>query len=222
MWKKQTALTKKVFSILILLVAFATSANALEKCGSPVFVSQNWSMLTPPINCTDFNYNIYNSTKNIILANAPMAEVNESIYYFNWTLTEKVENYLVKLCDGTIKEVSVVNVEDNGMFSGLFLIPLIFAFMLLAIAFIIGDKHRMIRWALMFFAVVMILPTLWLGNLALTMNFPQYTEISDALGTLTEITGVVVLVFAVYILIITFISLIQIINERKQAKEDKY
>lgn len=219
---KQTKITKmKILLPIITLLVLALSASALEKCGSQIFVRENCTIVTPIINCSVFDYDIYNDT-NLIINNAPLTELNESIYFFNWTLSQQPMNYIIKLCDGTSKEISVVNREDNGMLSGLFLIPLIFAFMLLGVAYIIGDKHRMIRWALIFFAVVMVLPTLWLGNLALTINFPQATEISDALGTLTEIVGVMVLVFAVYILIITFISLLQIIAERKKAKEDKY
>ena len=82
---------------------------ALPMCEDSPKIKTNCSMVTPSITCSLYNYSIFN-TSGARLEFGNLTQLNDSIYYFNFTLMEG--EYLVKICDGAVREV-VIEEGDN-------------------------------------------------------------------------------------------------------------
>jgi len=65
-------------------------------------------MHTPSISCGTYNYNIYNlSNGAVIVGNESLALINDGIYKLNFTNISHAGNYVVKLCDGSVRGIIV-------------------------------------------------------------------------------------------------------------------
>ena len=105
--------TKKVLIWAILLFLFAQAVMAvLPMCGDTVEIITNCTMLTPTMqsNCT--TYNIITPNGSVARSESPLYLVNGQIYGFTFDLPEG--DYLVRLCDGTTREVHAFE-EDKNM-----------------------------------------------------------------------------------------------------------
>lgn len=107
---------------IIMTLLMLTGVTALEICTHTIEVlpdtNANCTMLTPELApSTHFNYTIFN-LEGAVVTTGNLAELNNSIYFFNFT--ESKGDYIIKLNDGTTREVSVV--EDSKMLNILYLI----------------------------------------------------------------------------------------------------
>ena len=97
----------KKLIILILMLILPYSVSALDLCQDAPQVKKNCAMATPTISqCTNFSYNIYN-TSGTLIQTGTMTLLKEDIYYFNLTMEEG--KYIIRLCDGATREVIVFN-----------------------------------------------------------------------------------------------------------------
>lgn len=69
------------------------------------------TLMSPTLSCTNYTYQIYNSTSNIENGNLTVFNLTSNIYYLNFN--QSVGTYFVKLCDGSTREIRVENM-DNG------------------------------------------------------------------------------------------------------------
>jgi len=113
--KAKIVVTVAMFALVILASVMTALAQPLPQCEDTVFLNQNCSMVTPRLsNCTVFNYDIINLSGAVIVDDDDLFLLNNSIYFFNFTLTNEPNDYVVHLCDGTTREVQVEG-EDDGM-----------------------------------------------------------------------------------------------------------
>jgi hypothetical protein len=97
-----------IITILSLAILLAVQAKV---CEDIVGINQNCTMLTPSLSCTNYNYEIYNTTDYI--RNDTLTQLNSSIYYFIFNDTGTAGGYLVKICDGSTREIVVGGDEEN-------------------------------------------------------------------------------------------------------------
>jgi len=81
-----------------------------------VSVGENCTIVTPSIRCqpTEF-YDIINLSGAEVVNNAPLFELNETIFFFNFTLTSEPNDFIIRLCDDTTREIQVVQGGSGGV-----------------------------------------------------------------------------------------------------------
>jgi len=136
-----------------LLLITAVYAEDMPMCQVPVTLGEDCVFVTPSINCSSYTYDVMDLTGIKVLNSEPMALLNDSIYYFNFTLTDEVADYEILLCDGTTREISIERDGDRMIATVLGLLGCIF--ILLVIAFGIKE-HEAIRLFFIMAAINMI------------------------------------------------------------------
>ena len=101
---------KKNILLIFLLICLIPLANALDICTDTKEISQPCQMMTPSMNCTDYNYSIL-STNGTIVETGNLTLVNLTVYSFNFTQGEG--DYVIYLCDETTREVRVTTEDDT-------------------------------------------------------------------------------------------------------------
>ena len=121
--------------ILVLLITIAT-ASALDICSDKNEILTDCVMVTPPLNCTNYTYSIFNISGNLSMHNN-LSEVypDSDIYQFNFTQPEG--NWVIQLCDGTSREVNVK--ESPNIKYQLYIITIIMA----ALLWYLGYKNEL-------------------------------------------------------------------------------
>lgn len=85
-------------------------------------------MLTPTItSCGNYTYDIINLSGDIATS-GNLSVLNGDIYQFNFT--EDLGDYIIKLCDGTTREVRVIRKLDDNMLGITLAFGIIIAFFL--------------------------------------------------------------------------------------------
>lgn len=215
-WNKQKSLKLILLPLLILLLS--TAILAYDKCGEQIYVNENCTMFSPIINCSGaYDYDIYNASQILIVNNAPMVEVNESMYYFNWTLTSREANFVVKLCDGTIKEIDVVyGLEDKMIAALLIFLPLLFGALLMAGAFLLNkEEHGIFRTLLFIVSFAMIFPSMSFAFASQSLFFPD--NVFDS--SLTNFLFAAIFIIAVILAYIVFYFMMKILERMAKGKE---
>ena len=101
---------KTIPLMIVMFLITMTSALAIEICEERMNVGDNCTMLTPSINCSAYNYTIYNTTN--LVRSGNLTQLNGSIYYF--IFNETTGDYLVELCDGSTREIRVEGEDMSG------------------------------------------------------------------------------------------------------------
>ena len=84
---------------------------AMPLCEDTPTISNNCTMVTPVITCSNYNYTILNTTGHHI-ESGNLSHLNSSVYYFNFS--QPSGQYIVVLCDGGLREV-IVEEDENTM-----------------------------------------------------------------------------------------------------------
>jgi hypothetical protein len=98
---------KNIYTVLLLLL-LTPLVNA-DLCINSENQKTNCTIITPPLSCAVYDYIILNKT-GTILTNDTLTQVNSSVYSFEFNYTDG--EYIIKLCDGSVKEISINN-GDN-------------------------------------------------------------------------------------------------------------
>lgn len=85
----------------MMLVSIVTG---LDVCQNYIKPNTPCEMVSPTISCVTYNYTITNSAGDYI-ENNTLSVLNSNFYYFNFTETSG--QYVVRLCDGTTREIYV-------------------------------------------------------------------------------------------------------------------
>jgi len=216
--------------ILYLIIAFLmiTTASALEMCDSYPEIRTNCTMVTPKIECSIYNYTIYN-TNSTVANSGNMTLFTTGIYSFNFT--EGKGDYLIELCDGTTREVFVREEANTKMFLiiGLVGIGLLYA---LLIHFITSghneDKHSPLK---ILFSIVTLTLIIILSSFmnhagsdeAISSNLQRTLEINYGLAMWTlVIFGMYLFIFLLFTLLtwITGKDYILILRDKFKEKDD--
>lgn len=99
---------KLIIWIIGLLLMIATASAIPDLCQYGFKAQTNCSYVTPPLNCTTYNYTIYNMTQQAAIQDNLLLFAAH-LYYFEWPLNLSGGKYVISLCDGTQREVLVTD-----------------------------------------------------------------------------------------------------------------
>lgn len=100
------------WQLSLLLICVIPFAFGLDICEYPIQPLEACIIQTPTLICDAYNYSIYNSTGGST-ENGNLTQFNGSIYEF--TFNQSTGDYIVKLCDGTTREIKVERWLDMGL-----------------------------------------------------------------------------------------------------------
>jgi len=167
----------------------------LDLCEDTVIISSNCTMVTPLINCVNYTYEIYNSTKKMV-ETGNLTEWNGSVYYINFTLGEG--DYLIKLCDGTTREVEVEHGDEDNMWLAIVISLCLMTFLMFVASAIIKNKELQPIKGLFF--MLGVVHTLILGTLPFFIALNPYNSASFlpiALGYLS--VNIITIILFIYL-----------------------
>lgn len=141
--------------------------------------------------------------------------VAESIYYFNFT--EGEGDYVVKLCDGTTREVRVTDEEGKMLIAVMVLAPMLLGFMFLIGAVSLGDEHKALKIFLLLLSPLTFFVTMHFGIIAL-VHFYNIPELEVTVGGTVYWLAWIIVVLVTYFLIYMFYTITHHIAEKKKAK----
>jgi len=172
------------------------------------------TLLTPNMvnSCTDYYYEIYNKTGSL-LVNDSMQVYNATVYQFEFNQT--TGDYLIKLCDGNNKEISV-NAGGLKMWDlGLILIPLIFGIISLVASITISKEHTALKVFLMLTSIIGVISSLYIGSVIVGTGNP---EVQTAIGTIMQWVSYFLFVIVIYVLVVLIIWILAYISEKNNKK----
>ena len=187
------------------LVCCLVSVSALPMCEDSPEITTNCSMLTPSIVCGEYNYSIFNmSGQRVEVGN--MTLLNDSVYAFDFTLGEG--EYVVKICDGAVREVVVEQEGGSMIVAIIILLPMLLGLFMLGGAFTLDKDHHA---ALRIFLYLMSTVTFWVSmhfGLLSLIQFFRFEALEDMVSTTVFwsawIWGAVVTYFLIYLIYLIF------------------
>ncbi len=84
-----------------------------EVCEDVVKPNTNCTLLTPVLVCGNYSYDILNETG--VIKTGLLTHLNSSVYYFHFS--EKVGDYIIRLCDNSTREIYVRGDDEMGSLS---------------------------------------------------------------------------------------------------------
>jgi len=149
-------MNKKVMLWMMMTVLFAMIVSALpiESCGYSKEINKNCTIITPELqSCGTYNYDIKNvSSSGTVIQSGTLTSIGDDIYAFNFTMPEG--DYVIKLCDGSTREIKVKLEDDTMLGIIIVLLGVIGVFAYFSINF--DDKNTIFMWMkLMFFGLAL-------------------------------------------------------------------
>lgn len=212
--------TLYLVTFLVLSLATLAYENQSSMCSGTISLNQNCTMITPTLYCGDYTYRIINTTGGL-LENGSLTQLNDTIYYFNFTRTNESGKYLVVLCDGTTREVFVDEGGNNVIPGILMIIPLVIGTFCLLGSFFLGEEHKAFKIFLFLFSFIPFFVSLHIGMLNL-IHFYNYPELQTLIGTTTYWFAIIVGVIITYFLIYLVATIIHNIAQKRQESEVEY
>lgn len=202
---------KKTIPYLIFVLLIPVVYGSI--CVDPIPINTNCTLINPSAdNCTIFT--VLNLTGSII-TNGTTENLYGNITYFNWTLGEG--NYIVTFCNSTLKEIRVTQEDTNKMIIAvLILIPILFGFMLLYSAKLLGEippffdddlenhtDHGILKMFLVLASPITFWVSLHFGIISI-VKFYDFNEIQNLIGDTTYWTAwfffILLSYFSIYII----------------------
>ena len=204
---------------LLTLVLFACSVTALPLCEDSPSIKTNCSMLTPSIVCAEYNYSIFNmSGQRLEVGN--MTLLNDSVYQFDFTLGEG--EYVVKICDGAVREVVVEDGGTNMIIAIIILLPMLLGlFMVFGAWSLDQETHAPLRIFLFLMSTVTFWTSMHFGLLSL-IEFFEFEALEDMVATTIFwsgwVFGAILAYFMIYLIYLIFRGL----SDENADSEVKY
>lgn len=208
---------KTMMWILMFFIAIAmASAYEYKMCSDDKEISENCTMMSPTIlNCASFTYKIINSSTGAEVVNDNLVSFGNNIYAFNFTQPEG--DYIVKLCDGSTREVASRPKRDYMMIAAIILLPMLLGFFLILASNGLGDDHVALRLFLFLLSPIMFMVSLHFGLVSL-IKFYNFPELQDIIGNTVYWFGLVFGVIVTYFIIYLFIKLVHTAAEKKKER----
>ena len=96
-----------LMAIMAAILPITVLSQATPICDDIIPLRTNCTFITPSISCDSYNYDIFYKNTTPVINDAPLSNFNDTVYQFNFTLVDDTQDYLVRLCDGTTREVIV-------------------------------------------------------------------------------------------------------------------
>ncbi|KKN54746.1 hypothetical protein LCGC14_0588980 [marine sediment metagenome] len=220
-----------IWAILTILLG-VTVHSQLPLCNvdSKISIGENCTFLTPVINCSGANfYDIINLSGIEVVNDAPLTELNESIFFFNFTLTQEPNDFIVRLCEGSTKEIQVIS-GGEGEVTQADMAFIAIAILIIGIIFIIfkasfsldDERHWQLKMGLFYGGIALGWAALNLTlriaeDVGLTDNFQRSLEI--IYGAYTIIGLLVVIYLAIIFFRFTFLKFLAIAKALTKQKD---
>jgi len=107
-----------IWAIMVVLLGVTAYSQPLPLCdvSSKISIGGNCTFLTPVINCSGANtYDVINLSGIEVVNDAALTELNESIFSFNFTLTQESNDFVIRLCEGSTREIQVIPGGTGGV-----------------------------------------------------------------------------------------------------------
>ncbi len=207
-----------IFLLLVVHPTAVLSAPVLPLCADTVEIDGNCTIVTPIVStCSNYTYNILNTSSGLdALENTSLIQLNQSIYYFNFT--QPSGDYLVRICDGTTREVRVVG-DDVTYATGIAIIFVSLLGMIGAISFFVanqrGQTDRYVELLLtgLKFLIVLTIPWFIVLGTSLATNIAEDANASAAVVSLLNTFYRIVFYLSwLYMVIMFIIAAIMMFN----------
>jgi len=212
---KLACMKQTIWLVMILLSMSLVSAMNLCLKEQPSY--QNCTMFTPALNCTTYTYQVINITGEAI-ENGTLSLLYNDIYSFNFT--KPVGDYIVRLCDGTTREISITEGDDGVIPAALIILPMLFGLIIIVGAGMIKDEHKELSMFLWLLSLLSFFVSLWFGLLSV-VKFYQWNAMQEALGDVSMIFTWVFFAIIIYV-ILWIIKLVMDYAAGKNKKKDSY
>lgn len=201
--------------MILMMVLIATAVSA-EICEVREELSGNCTMLTPVlVECVAFNYSVINASSGDGVSSGTLTLLSEDIYYFNFSESEG--DYIVKLCDGTTREIRVASEDDIMVLAAIIILPMLLALMLLIGAATLNEDHNPVRIVLFLMSVPLFWVSMHFGTISVIEMYGM-TSLQEAMGDTTYWTAWVFFVIVSYFILYLFYKMFTNMNEAKKAR----
>ena len=194
---------KAILTIMIMLMLPTVLAISQEKlCGDTQLIGTNCTLVTPLLSCGNQSYTIINVTSGSVVKNDSLSSIGNGIFKFNFTQPQG--EYIIKLCDGTTREVRVSFLEEGSMpIAIIILLPLILGIIFLVGAVMLNEIHWALKIFLFLLSIITFFSSAHFGMLAV-VKFYGWTEMQDTIGStvywIAIIFGVILTYFIIYLI----------------------
>ena len=214
MWK----LTKAILWLAIGIFCI-NFVSAIDICSRENPIRTNCTMLTPALNCTDigYNYSIINISGAVIV-NSTLTPLALDVWFLNFS--QPKGNYIVRLCDGSTREVRVVDGEESnmGIISIIILLPMLLGFLITwGNSTLDGQAHPALKTFLFLLAPIMFIVSLHYAVIALVQYY-EFPIMQEALAGTTYWFALIISVIIMYFLLNIIITAFKIAKQEKDTK----
>jgi len=198
---------------MMLMLTTAVSALVPMCEQDTIEINTNCTMITPPLNCSGgYTYNIFNGS-GYAVTNGTLKQFADTMYYLNFT--EDEGDYLVRLCDGAVREVRVTQEDDGKMILGaLILIPMFLAFFLLIGGISLDKEHAPLKIFLFLLGIIFFWTSLHFGMVSV-VQFYNFPILENLIGSTTWWTGMI------FFIILSYFCIYIIYKAFRAAAQDK-
>jgi len=202
-----------IWAIWMILLGVAVHSqqpftNPLPLCNvdSKISVGGNCTFLTPLLNCSGAEtYDVINLSGIEVINDADLTELNASIFFFNFTLTAEANDFVIRLCDGSTREVQVIGGGERDVtqadmaFIAIALIIIGIIFIIFKASFALDDeRHWRLKMGLFFGGLALGWSALNLTlriaeDVGLSANFQRSLEITYGAYTTIGVLAVIYL-----------------------------
>lgn len=134
------------------------------------------------------------------MENGSLGNFSGSIYYLNITLPEG--GYIVKLCDGSTREIVLEDEGDNMIVAIIILIPILLGLFMLFGSFSLSEVHNPLKIFLFLLSFVPFFASMHFGMLAI-VKFYDWPELQNLIGSTTywvgAMFGIIIIYFVIYL-----------------------
>lgn len=166
LWTKKVLWMGIIILLVTLIMPFLVHGQLLEMCEDVMDPPANCTVVTPTMNCTVYQYDIYNATNGVLLDDdLSLYNYTANLYHFNFT--KDAGHYVIQLCDATTRELVVRNQEKKMITAFLILLPLIVAFFLMYLYNSqiqkMPQEYWAFKWLFMLLSFYFIMGSLYMG-----------------------------------------------------------
>ena len=206
MWKPT------IYLMMVFLLVEIISAGI---CEDKREIYQNCTMLTPSLSCITYNYTVY--YQNTTQRDGTLKLLSQDIYQFNFT--EPKGDYIVRLCDGSTREIRVKG-EDSMILGAIIILPLMLTVIFLVGAAFVPKEYGPIKALLFILSIIPFFTAMQFGMNALVevYGMPNLQEaMGDTVYWVSIVLFVLILFFLLYLIYLTVTSYKQ--NRKERIEE---
>lgn len=205
---------KKLYLWMVMCMVLTSVVSALDLCTDSMEVSQNCSMVTPVLGCN--NYTLYDVNGTVIIQEN-LTVFNGQMYYFN--LSQPIGDYIVRLCDDSVKQVRIRAESDKMFLIAIVLLPLIVGFILLYWGNQLGEDS-FLRLVFQLFFIPLVWVSIHFGVIAIGFFYPSMSSLVTELSKFTYYLGWILLLVGLFLLYRVGKNIYDMIQEKKIKREE--